>query len=243
VPGDEVFVCGSALSETLDGGYAERIRLPAEHLMKAPAGLKLRDTMAIGTAGITAAIAVQRMLDNGQARDKGALLVTGATGGVGSFSIHLLSQLGFEVVASSGKSDAEEYLKRLGASEVIGRFDSDAGVDSIGGDTLAWLASTTKPWGSIACIGLAGGTQLNTTVMPLILRGVSLLGINCLEVPRAVLDRCWENLAGQWKPVLLDTIAPHEIPFADLPGAFDAYIEGSVTGRTVVRMPAAEASG
>jgi len=234
VPGDEVFVCGSALSETLDGGYAERIRLPAEHLKKTPAGLKLRDTMAIGTAGITAAIAVQRLLDNGQARDKGPLLVTGATGGVGSFSVHLLSQLGFDVVASSGKSEAHEYLKQLGASDVIG-------VDSIGGDTLAWLASTTKPWGSIACIGLAGGTHLNTTVMPLILRGVSLLGINCLEVPKAVLDRCWEHLGGQWKPGLLDTIAPHEIAFDDLPGAFDAYIEGSVTGRTVVRMPAAEA--
>lgn len=252
-PGDEVFVCGAALSETLDGGYAERARLPAELLMRPPAGLSLRDTMAIGTAGITAAIAVQRLQDNGQPRDKGALLVTGATGGVGSFAIHLLSELGFEVVASSGKHSAHEYLRQLGAHDVIGRFEGAAdsikpldkgqwggAIDSIGGDTLAWLASTTRPWGSIACIGLAGGTQLNTTVMPLILRGVSLLGINCLEVPQPVLASCWKRLGHEWKPRLLDTIAPHEIAFADLPGAFDAYIKGEVVGRTVVRMPAAD---
>jgi NADPH2:quinone reductase len=246
-PGDAVCVCGAGLSETLDGGYAEIARLPAERLLSPPAGLSLRDTMAIGTAGLTAAIAIQRMEDNGQTRNNGPILVTGATGGVGSCAINMLSQLGYEVVASSGKADQHSYLHALGASRVIDRHDASGksqrplekaawggAVDSIGGDTLAWLASSVKPWGNIACIGLAGGVELHTTVMPLILRGVSLLGINSIEVPDAMLQRSWERLATDLKPGELQRIAPHTVTLAELPTAFDATMAGEVTGRTVV---------
>lgn len=246
--GEEVFGCGAGLSETLDGGYATRARLPAEILRRPPAGLSLRDTMAIGTAGITAAIALQRLEDNGQTTDNGPMLVTGATGGVGSFAIHLLTLAGFEVTASSGKPESEGYLRSLGASNVIGRLTGDeppkalesavwgGAIDSVGGETLARIASSTRPWGSIACIGLAGGSDLSTSVMPLILRGVSLVGINCIELPDAMLDRCWERLATDWKPQLLDTIAPHECDLDGLPAVFDALMQGTVTGRTVVNV-------
>ena len=246
--GDEVFVCGAGLSETLDGGYATRARLPASVLRRPPPGLSLRDTMAIGTAGITAAIALQRLEENGQPKDNGPILVTGATGGVGSFATHLLTLAGYEVTASSGKPEAEAYLRSLGAGDVVGRLGGDTppkalesavwggAVDSIGGETLSRLASTTRPWGSIACIGLAGGSDFSASVMPLILRGVSLVGINCIELPDAMLDRCWERLGSDWKPQLLDTIAPHQCDLDGLPAIFDAMMQGAVTGRTVVNV-------
>ncbi len=203
--------------------------------------------MAFGTAGITAAIAIQRMEENGQTKDKGPILVTGASGGVGSFAVNMLSQTGYEVVASSGKTHSHDYLRQLGASQVIDRYapgDSPprplekglwgGAIDTVGGDTLAWLNSTTKPWGNIACIGLASSIKLNTTVMPLILRGVSLLGINCMELPDSMLERCWERLASDLKPSQFDLIAPGNISLQELPEAFDAYMAGDVSGRTVV---------
>lgn len=245
-PGDEVFACGAGLSETRDGGYSERARLPAACLLRPPAGLSLRDTMAIGTAGITAAIAVQRMEDNGQPRDNGPILVTGASGGVGSFAVHLFAQLGYAVTASTGKASAHEYLRDLGASDIIGRLGGDTppkalesgrwggAVDSVGGDTLARITSSTRSWGSIACIGLAGGASLETTVMPLILRGVSLLGINGIEAPQTVLERCWQRLGSDLKPRLLEQIAPHEASLVELPEMFESILAGEVTGRVVV---------
>ena len=244
--GDEVFACGAGLSETHDGGYATLARLPASALRRPPEGLSLRDTMAIGTAGITAAIAVQRLEDNGQPKDNGPILVTGASGGVGSFAVHLLSRLGYEVTASSGKERARDYLLRLGAHEVIGRLEGNGpprplergrwggAVDSVGGETLARIASATRSWGSVACIGLAGGATLETTVMPLILRGVSLLGVNGIELPEAVLDRCWARVGTDLKPSLLDVIAPHETTLEGLPTVFEAMLAGEITGRTVV---------
>ena len=244
--GEAVFACGAGLSEIRDGGYATRARLPAECLRRPGDGLSLRETMAIGTAGITAAIAVQRLEDNGQPKDNGPILVTGASGGVGSFAVHLLAGLGYEVTASTGKTGAEAYLRELGASEVIARLDTSetprplgharwgGAIDSVGGATLARVASETRAWGSIACVGLAGGSTLETTVMPLILRGVSLLGINGIELPEAVLSRCWERLANELRPTRLPEIAPHVITLDELPETFAAMLDGRSTGRTLV---------
>ncbi|MEE9334038.1 MAG: acryloyl-CoA reductase [Granulosicoccaceae bacterium] len=245
--GDEVFSCAAGLSEFYDGGYAQVARLPASTLRKVPEGLSMRDTMAFGTAGITAAIAVQRMEDNGQTKTNGPIVVTGASGGVGSFAVNMLSQIGYDVVASSGKKTTYEYLRRLGASNIIDRYSAGdkpprplekglwgGAVDTVGGDTLSWLNSTTKPWGNIACIGLTSSTALNTTVMPQILRGVSLLGINCMELPDSMLEHCWQRLATDLNPTQLDLIAPGSVSLQQLPDAFDAYMAGEVSGRTVV---------
>ncbi len=245
--GDEVFSCAAGLSEFYDGGYAQIARLPANTLRKVPQGLSMRDTMAFGTAGITAAIAIQRMEENGQTKTNGPIVVTGASGGVGSFAVNMLSQTGYEVVASSGKEQTHEYLRQLGASDIIDRYSVGdkpprplekgiwgGAVDTVGGDTLSWLNSTTKPWGNIACIGLASSIKLNTTVMPLILRGVSLLGINCMELPDSMLEHCWKRLATDLKPSQFDLIAPGSVSLEQLPSAFDAYMAGEVSGRTVV---------
>ena len=248
--GDEVLVCGAQLSEIYDGGYSEVARVPGDAIVPLPAGLSLRDAMAIGTAGFTAAIAVCRMEDNGQLPERGPIVVTGATGGVGSFAIALLAGLGYEVLAFTGKTDQEDYLRSLGASGLIDRNSIDMGskpleaaqwggaVDNVGGDTLGWLTRTVAPWGNIASVGLAGGFKLETTVMPFILRGVSLLGINSIEMPAEVRDRAWQRLGGDLKPRHLDTIASRSIDFDELPGAFDDYVQAKVTGRTVVRIGA-----
>jgi NADPH2:quinone reductase len=246
--GDAVVVCGCGLSETIDGGYAEYARVPAWSVVPLPDGLTLRDAMAIGTAGFTAAIAVQRMEDNGQVPETGPIVVTGATGGVGSYAIDLLSGLGYEVLAFTGKTEQEPYLKELGASGLLNRKDLEMGtkpleseqwggaVDSVGGDTLAWLTRTTSVWGNIASVGLAGGFKLETTVMPFILRGVSLLGINSVECPQYVRERAWSRLAGDLRPRHLDTIANREVSLGELPSVFEEYTDGAVTGRTVVRI-------
>ncbi len=246
--GDAVLVCGSNLSEDLDGGYSEIVRVPASAVVPLPDGLSLRDTMGLGTAGFTAGIAVHRMLENHQRPDMGPVLVTGATGGVGSFAIDLLATQGFEVVAFTGKSEQADYLRELGAAEIRSRHDVEMGtrplekslwggaVDNVGGETLAWLTRTVHPMGNIASIGLAGGFKLETTVMPFILRGVNLLGINSVLLPADVRERVWARLANDLKPRHLDRIASRTIEFDALPQAFDPYIEGSVTGRTVVRI-------
>jgi NADPH2:quinone reductase len=246
--GDAVLVCGCGLSETLDGGFAEVARVPAWSVVPVPDGLSLREVMAIGTAGFTAAIAVCRMQDNGQVPETGPIVVTGATGGVGSYAIDLLSGLGYEVVAFTGKLDQEPYLKSLGASRLLDRTSLEMGskplesmqwggaVDSVGGETLAWLTRTTHVWGNIASVGLAGGFKLETTVMPFILRGVSLLGINSVECPQYVRERAWARLASDLRPRHIATIARAEVAFDDLPSSFERYVEGGVTGRTVVRV-------
>ncbi|GLX79876.1 alcohol dehydrogenase [Thalassotalea insulae] len=244
--GEKVLVCGAQLSELYDGGYSEFARVKGDSVVHLPKGISLHDAMAIGTAGYTAALAVQRMEDNGQIPERGPIVVTGATGGVGSFAINMLSKLGYEVIAFTGKNEQEQYLKSLGASRLINRHEIEMGnkplenaqwggaVDNVGGETLAWLTRTTKVWGNIASVGLAGGISLDTTVMPFILRGVSVLGINSVEMPLSVRERGWQRLADDLKPTQLALIAPTTIAFDDLPNAFDAYIEGNITGRTVV---------
>jgi len=248
VEGDSVLVCGCGLSETVDGGFAEYARVPGCCVVKMPDGLDEYEAMIIGTAGFTAGLAVQRMEDNGQAPDMGPILITGATGGVGSLAINMFSQLGYEVVALSGKTDQDNYLASLGASHCIDRNTLNMGekpmekalwagaVDTLGGQTLSWLTRVIKPWGSIASIGLAQGWNVETTVMPFILRGVSILGINSIEMPTAVREKVWTRLGADLKPTRLNHIVAKTIAFSELPGVFDEYMQARVVGRTVVRI-------
>ncbi len=246
--GDSVLVCGCGLSETADGGYAEYARVCADCVVPVPDGLSERDVMGIGTAGFTAALAYMRMEKMGQTPDMGPIVVTGATGGVGSFAIDLLAAKGFEVIAFTGKTDHHDYLKALGASDFLDRNTLEMGtraleratwggaVDNVGGDTLAWLTRTVKPFGNIASIGLAGGYKLETTVMPFILRGVSLIGINSIEMPAEMRNTAWERLGSDLKPGHLQDIVTREINFDELPDAFDGYMNASNLGRTVIKI-------
>ena len=246
--GDTVLVVGCGLSEVHDGGYSEYARVPGNCVVPMPDGLSEYEAMAFGTAGFTAAIAVIRMEDNGQIPARGPILVTGATGGVGSFAISMFANLGYEVAALSGKTEHENYLKQLGASQVIDRHSLDMGtrplekaiwggaVDNVGGDTLSWLTRTVVPWGNIGSVGLAGGVKLDSTVMPFILRGVSLLGINSLEMPVEVRDRAWERMCSDLKPKNLDLIVKQVIEFDQLPDAFDQFMSAAVVGRVVVKI-------
>jgi NADPH2:quinone reductase len=248
-PGDAVLVTGCNIGELLDGGYAEFARVPAEAVIPLPQGLSAQDAMAIGTAGFTAAFALRRMLENHQAPAMGPIAVTGPTGGVGSIAIDLFKRAGFTVHAVTGKAGkADDYLKALGADEIVSRQALDLGskpmekglwggaVDNLGGPTLAWLTRTVKPWGNIASIGLAQSHELTTTVMPFILRGVSLLGIHSVECPRAWREDIWRNLAGEWKPRHLGRIVTRTVSLDELPAACGDLIAGTVTGRILVRI-------
>ena len=246
--GDAVLVTGCGLSETHDGGYAQFARVPGDWVIPMPTGLDAHAAMAIGTAGFTAALAIHRMEHNGQQPDAGPVAVTGATGGVGSLAIDMLSGRGYRVVAVSGKAAAAGYLRELGAAEVLDRAAIDPGsrplesvrfagaIDNLGGPLLAWLTRTVDFWGNIASVGLAADAALHTTVMPFILRGVTLIGINSSATPRPLRLAVWQRIAGDLKPRHLGRIAARTIGFGDLPGAFAAYIGGGITGRTVVRI-------
>ncbi len=246
--GDKVLVTGCALSELHDGGYAEYARLEADWVIPIPAGLDEFQVMALGTAGFTAALAIHRLEHNGQHPAKGPVVVTGATGGVGSIAIDMLSGRGYEVVAVSGKPAADDYLRKLGAKQVLRRQDLDLGsrpleavrwagaIDNVGGEILAWLTRSVDFRGNIASIGLTGGAELRTTVMPFILRGVSLLGVNSSATPREIRLKVWERIASDLKPRHLDLIVTRTLPFQELPSAFAAYLDGKVTGRTVVKI-------
>jgi acrylyl-CoA reductase (NADPH) len=246
--GQHVLVTGCGLSETHDGGYAEYARLNGDWVIPLPAGMTTMDAMKIGTAGFTAALAIHRMEQNGQAPANGPVVVTGATGGVGSIAISMLAGRGYEVVAVSGKPEADEYLRGIGAARILRRQEINPGskpmekalwagaVDNVGGELLAWLTRTTDQWGNIASIGLAGGAELRTTVMPFILRGVNLLGINSVLTPRATRLQVWTRIAGDLRPAQLDRICTKLVPFAALPGQFDDYLKGRVTGRAVVKI-------
>ncbi|GAC1453016.1 MAG: acryloyl-CoA reductase [Steroidobacteraceae bacterium] len=247
-PGDAVLVTGCSLSETHDGGYAQFARVPGDWVIPMPPGLDALTAMSLGTAGFTAALAIHRMEQNGQIPEGGPIAVSGATGGVGSIAIDMLSGRGYEVVAISGKSGAAEYLKALGAAEVLHRAGLDFGgkpletprfagaIDNLGGEMLAWFTRTVDFWGNIASIGLASGPELKTTVMPFILRGVALLGINSSATRREWRLAVWQRIATDLKPRHLARIVTRTIDFDELPAAFPAYIEGTVTGRTVVRI-------
>jgi acrylyl-CoA reductase (NADPH) len=247
--GDEVFVTGFGLSENRDGGYSEVARLKAGHALKVPERLDAKRAMAIGTAGITAALSVARMEHNGLSPEAGPVIVTGATGGVGSLAVDMLAGRGYEVVALTGKADQWGYLEDLGASEVLLRQELEMGgrplesarwagaVDTVGGEPLGWLTRTAKKDGRIAVCGNAGGAGFETTVLPFILRGIDLLGIDSDWCEVETRRELWRRLAegGDLHPRHLDEIT-RTIDFEELPDAFEAFLAGGSKGRTVVRI-------
>ncbi len=246
--GDQVLCTGCGLSETRDGGFAEYARLESKWTIPLPAGLTLRESMMLGTAGFTAALALFQMTRNGQTPEMGPVVVTGATGGVGSLAIDILTRAGFEAHAITGKADHFDYLQSLGAQQCIARTELFWGqrpletahwagaIDNVGDEMLAGLTRVIKPYGNIAICGNAAGIALATTVMPFIIRGVSLLGVASAGTARALRDRVWEHLAGDWKPVHLDRIATKEVALDELPGVFATMLAGRSLGRAIVRV-------
>ncbi len=244
--GDAVLATSYDIGVKHHGGYAQYARLPADWVVKLPQGMTLWEAMAFGTAGFTAGLAIVRMESVGLKPANGPVIVSGATGGVGSVAIDALARLGYHVVALTGKANEADYLRGIGAKEVKLRSEPDlakirpldkalwaGAVDNLGGEVLAWMASTMKIGGAIASIGLAASHSLNTTVMPFILRGASLLGVDSVNCPMAVRQEVWRRLANDMKPAHLKTMA-RTIPFAELPTVFDAFIAGQARGRVVV---------
>ncbi len=244
--GDRVIVTGCGLSETRDGGYSELARVNSSDAVPLPAGLSSREAMILGTAGFTAALSLHRMEVNGQTPDGGPIVVTGATGGVGSIAINLLTRAGYEVHAISGKTSDFDWLESLGAKQCISRHELHWGqnalekaiwagaIDNVGGDMLAGLTRVINLWGNIACCGMAGSPGLHTTVFPMILRGVSLLGISSANCPHETRVSLWDRLANEWKPPQLQEILMLETGLDDLPKVFDRMLEGGSRGRTLV---------
>ena len=245
--GDAVLCTGCGLSETRDGGYSTYARLESRWAIPLPSGLDLRESMILGTAGFTAGLALLRMQDNRQTPELGPLAVTGATGGVGSLAIAIFRKAGYAVHAISGKADQAEWLRSLGASEVLGRealsstkpMDSarfGGGLDNVGGAMLRALLAHTLPYGNVATAGLAATHDLSTTVMPFIIRGVSLLGVASAGTARDLRDEVWRRLSSDWKPARLGDIATRETGLDGLPAVFDDMLAGGSRGRTLVRL-------
>jgi acrylyl-CoA reductase (NADPH) len=246
--GQKVLVTGSGLGEDHDGGYAEYARVKGEWVIPIPNGYTPKSAMMVGTAGFTAALAIHRMEHNGLVPKGGPVVVTGATGGVGGIAINMLARRGYEVVAVTGKRESQDYLKQLGASSILLRSEINYGsrpleraqwqgaIDNVGGEMLTWLTRTVDWWGSITSIGLAGGHELNTTVMPFILRGVNLLGINSMATPRALRLKVWKRIATDLKPTKLALIAGETVAFDGLPEVFPRVLEGRHRGRIVVEV-------
>ncbi len=249
-PGQDVFVTGYGTGVSHPGGFATMARMPAAWTLPVPPGLSARDVMLIGTAGFTAALSVDALLRHGLTPERGPMLVTGATGGVGSVAVDLLSRLGFTVAASTGKPDQAGWLRDLGATEILAREDVDTGssrplekerwagaVDPVGGSTTAGILRTTRYFGAVALSGLTGGSALETTVMPFILRGVSLLGIDSVMQPMEVRQRLWTLLATDWKPErFLAHGAAREITLDEVPAAATEILAGRIRGRVLVRL-------
>ena len=247
-PGDKVLVTGCNLSEKRDGGYSQYQRPDSKSVIPLPAGLTTREAMGIGTAGFTAAISLYRMEELGQTPGAGPIVITGASGGVGSFAIDILTGAGYEVHAITGKLDQFDYLEELGARQCISRHDLHWGqqplestrwagcIDSVGGDTLAGISRFIDLWGNIAVCGMAGGIGLHATNLPLILRGVSLIGISSANTPYDMREILWDRLASRWRPPHLESIISNEVSLNNLPEAFDVLIKGNSLGRTVVNL-------
>ncbi len=245
--GDAVLATGCGLSETRDGGYSQYVRLESKWAIPLPPGLSLREAMVLGTAGFTAALALLRMKDNRQTPAHGPLAVTGATGGVGSLAVDIFSRAGFEVHAISGKAEAKDYLTTLGATQVLGRealattrpMESarfGGGLDNVGGAMLTSLLAQTAPYGNVASAGLAASAELDMTVMPFIIRGVSLLGVASAGTARDIRGQVWQHLGDDWKPRHLDTICTREVGLDGLPEVFATMLGGGSFGRTLVRI-------
>ena len=244
--GDEVIVHGFGIGVDHDGGHAQFARVPGDWVMHLPAGLSMFEGAVLGAAGYTAGLCLHWMELNGLAPERGPVLVSGATGGVASIAIDMLARRGYRVTAMTGKTQAHDALAALGATEFIGRLSDDApskplekgqwagAVDSVGGSTLAWMTRTMLPEGVIAAFGNAGGAELQTTVLPFILRGVRLLGINA-NSPMALRREVWAKIAGAYRPAHLARIG-HPIELEQLPEHLDRMLAGQLTGRTVIRM-------
>lgn len=247
-PGQKVLVNGCGIGEIDDGGFAELINVKTDYVVPLPPGLTLRESMILGTAGFTAALALHRMEHNGQTPALGPIAVTGASGGVGSFAVQLFSHAGYEVHAISGKPEAVSYLKELGAHKVIAPADLELGnrplesvkfggaVDNVGGKLLSQLLAHTQLWGNVSSIGLADSAQLQTTVMPFILRGVSLLGASSNNTPMPLRHQLWQKLSQAWKPAKLDRIVTRTVQLRDLMTAFDDLLNRRVFGRILVEI-------
>ncbi len=246
--GDEVLVTGFNLGVAHDGGFAELARVPGDWIVAKPDGLTLRECMALGTAGFTAALAIRELEARGLAPAAGPVLVTGATGGVGSLAVSMLSRLGYDIVASTGKSDEHDYLRSLGASTILGRDEVSAetrplgkeiyaaAIDQVGGTTLPWLLAHLQYRGAVACTGLTGGFAYSSTVLPLLLRGVSILGIDSVICPMAERPDLWQRMAGEIKPdSLAETIAV-ETDLDGLPEVLSRILKAEIRGRTVVKL-------
>jgi NADPH2:quinone reductase len=245
--GAPVLVTGYDLGVNNDGGYAEYVRVPADWVVPIPAGLDAFAAMAIGTAGFTAALSIVELERHGLKPDAGPVIVTGSTGGVGSLAVDMLSGLGYQVTALTGKDDQHEFLRGLGAAEILSRNGLQMGtrplertlwagaVDAVGGEVLAWLTRTMMYGAAIANSGLTAGAELKTTVLPFIIRGVKLLGIDSVACPMPLRLEVWKRLATDLKPKHLQSIA-HEVELGGLPAVFPELLKGHARGRTVVRI-------
>ena len=246
--GEEVIVTGYDLGMNTSGGFSEYIRVPSEWVVKKPEGISLSESMALGTAGLTAGLCVRKLINHKLTPDSGKLFVTGATGGVGIVAMMLLSKLGFEVVAITGKLDSQDMLKKYGASEVITRVDLDqplisplqksiyaGGIDAVGGNVLSNLLCATSQRAAIACCGMVNGADLNTSVFPFILRGISLYGVDSAETELGIKEEVWNNFSSEWKLEDLENQIK-EITLSDLPAEIDTILKGQQIGRIRVKI-------
>ncbi|HWL11812.1 MAG TPA: acryloyl-CoA reductase [Ureibacillus sp.] len=247
--GDEVIATSYEIGVSHFGGYSEYARIPGQWIVPLPKGLTLKEAMTIGTAGFTAALSVLRLEDNNVAPEKGKVLVAGATGGVGSFAVSILSKLGFEVEASTGKESEAEYLKKIGAASIVSRdevYDGKiralgkqkwaAAVDPVGGEPLAALLSQIQYGGSVAVSGLTAGTSVPTSVFPFILRGVNLLGIDSVYCDMETRLKVWERLATDFKPADLEEVIQQEVTLKELPEVLPTLLKGQARGRILVKL-------
>lgn len=246
--GDEVIVTGYDLGMNTAGGFGQYIRIPVGWAIKRPQGLSLREAMILGTAGLTAALCIDKLERSGLEPDDGPVLVTGATGGVGSISVMLLSALGYNVAAATGKEQQADLLTRLGAKQIVPRLELQSGtdrpllreqwagaVDTVGGDILFNVLKATQYGGSVACCGLTAGVDFQASVLPFILRGVNLLGVDSVELPLVVKASMWDKLSLQWKLPNLDDLVT-EVGLMQLPAAIEQILRGEQVGRVLVRL-------
>ncbi len=247
-PGDEVIVTGYDLGMNTSGGFSQYIRVPAAWLIRRPKGLSLRESMLLGTAGLTAALCIEKLEQSGLSKSAGPVLVTGGTGGVGSIAVALLHRLGYSVAAATGKVEQGEFLRQLGAQQIVPRHELEEGsdkpmlkerwagaVDTVGGDILFNVVKSLRYGASVACCGLTAGVGFKANVLPFILRGVNLLGVDSVELPLVVKASMWDKLSLQWKLGNLDGLA-REVTLEELPEAITQMLAGKLVGRMLVRI-------